>query len=81
MNPDKIMDGIIKELNKTLKAMAKAKNIDEKLAYSKVIKNLCKSLGVFFDLASEIMPFDDDDDDDDLDDLDDLDLEKEGIPF
>jgi hypothetical protein len=72
MNPDKIMDGISKELDKALKAMAKAKNIDEKLKYSKVIKNLCKSLGVFFNLASEIMPFDDDDDDDD---------EKEDIPF
>lgn len=70
MNPDKIMDGILKELDKTLKAMAKSKNIDEKLAYSKVVKNLCKSLGVFFNLASEVMPFDTDDD-----------FENEDIPF
>jgi hypothetical protein len=70
MDPDKIMDGISKELDKALKALAKAKNVDEKLAYSKVVKNLCQSLGVFFDLASEMMPFDTDDD-----------LENEDIPF
>lgn len=41
MDSDKIMDGLSKELNVALKAMAKAKNVNEKEAYSRIIKNLC----------------------------------------
>jgi len=70
MDPDKIIDGLSKELDSALKSMAKTKNLNEKLAYSRIIKNLCESLGVFFNLASEMMSFDSDDD-----------LEKEDIPF
>ncbi|MGV8073939.1 MAG: hypothetical protein AB2L11_05215 [Syntrophobacteraceae bacterium] len=68
MDPDRIMDGLSKELNAALKAMAKAKTVDEKEAYSRIVKNLCESLGVFLKLASEMMQFDDD-------------LEKEDLPF
>ena len=70
MDPDKIMDGLSKELNFALKAMAKAKDVNEKEAYSRIVKNLCESLGVFLNLATEMMPFDLDDD-----------LEKEDMPF
>ncbi|OQY11178.1 MAG: hypothetical protein B6I30_07305 [Desulfobacteraceae bacterium 4572_187] len=70
MDPEKIMDGLSKELNKALKAMSKAKNANEKEVYSRIVKNLCESLGVFLDLVSEMMPFDFDDD-----------LKKEDIPF
>ena len=70
MDPEKIMGGLSKELNFALKAMAKAKDVNEREAYSRIVKNLCESLGVFFNLASEIMSFDSDDD-----------LEKEDIPF
>ena len=70
MDPDRIMDGLSKELNSALKAMAKAKNVSEKEVYSRIVKNLCESLGVFFNLASEMMSFDSDDD-----------LVKEDIPF
>ena len=70
MDPDKIMDSLSKELNHALKAMAKAKNVNEKEAHSRIVKNLCESLGVFLNLVSEMMPFDLDDD-----------LEKEDIPF
>ena len=69
MDPEKIMDGLVKELNSALKGMAKAKDVNEKEAYSRIVKNLSESLGVFFNLASEMMSFDSDDD-----------LE-EGIPF
>jgi hypothetical protein len=61
MEPDKIMDGISRELMAALKDMAKAKNVDEKLKYSQVVKNLCDSLGMFLELASSMMPFEDDD--------------------
>jgi len=70
MDPDKIMDGLSNELNSALKAMAKAKDVNEKEVYSRIVKNLCESLGVFFNLASEMMPFNSDDD-----------LENEDIPF
>jgi len=70
MDPEKIMDGLSKELNFALKAMAKAKDVNEKEIYSRIVKNLCESLGVFFDLASEMMSFDSDDDSD-----------KEDLPF
>ena len=70
MDPDKIMDGLSKELNSALKAMSKANDVNEKEVYSRIVKNLCESLGVFFNLASEMMPLDSDDD-----------LEKEDIPF
>jgi len=70
MDPDKIMDGLSKELNFALKAMAKAKDVNEKEVYSRIVKNLCESLGVFLNLATEMMPFDLDDD-----------LEKEDMPF
>ena len=70
MDPEKIMDGLTKELNVALKAMSKAKGVDEKEAYSRIVKNLCESLGVFFNLASEMMSLDFDDD-----------SEEEDIPF
>ena len=71
MDPKKIMDGLSKELNFALKAMSKAKDVDEKEAYSRIVKKLCDSLGVFLNLASEMMPFDFDEDD----------LEEKDIPF
>jgi hypothetical protein len=70
MDPDKIMNGLSNELNSALKSMAKAKDVNEKEIYSRIVKNLCESLGVFFNLASEMMPFDSDDD-----------SESEDIPF
>ena len=70
MDPDKIMDGLSKELNSALKAMSKAKDANEKEVYSRIVKNLCESLGVFLNLASEMMSLDFDDD-----------LEKDDIPF
>ena len=69
MDTDRIMDGLLKELNSALKAMAKSKDMNEKEAYSRIVKNLCESLDVFLNLASEMMSFDSDD------------LEKEDIPF
>jgi hypothetical protein len=70
MDPEKIIFGLSKELDSELKAMSKAKDVNEKEIHSRIVKNLCESLGVFFDLASEVMSFDFDDDSD-----------KEDIPF
>lgn len=60
MDPEKIMDGLSKELGTVLKAISNAKTVEEKLAYSQIIKNLCESLGVFLDLASNMMGYEED---------------------
>jgi hypothetical protein len=60
MDPEKIMDGISKEIFTALKAMTKAKSLEEKLMYSEIVKNLCDSLGVFLGLISDMAPYDDD---------------------
>ena len=58
MDPEKIMDSLFKELTEDLNAMAKAKTIEEKIKYSEIINNLCESLGVFLNLASDMMDMD-----------------------
>ena len=69
------MDGLSKEINFSLKAMAKTKDVNAKETYSRIIKNLCESQGVFLKLASEIMSLDFDDE------LEDDDIENKDIPF
>jgi len=61
MDPEKIMNGISKEIFTALKAMEKAKTPEEKLTYSETVKNLCDSLGVFLNLISDFGLYDDDD--------------------
>lgn len=61
MEPEKIMENLFNELGAALKAISKAKTIEEKLAYSKVIKNLSESLGVFMGF-SDMMEDDDPED-------------------
>ena len=63
MDPGKIMDSLTKELNGAIKALSKAKTIEEKVAYSQVVKNMSESLGVFLNLASDLMALDLDDED------------------
>ena len=70
MDPDRVMSGLERELNSALKAMSKTKDLNEKEAYSRIIKNLCESQGVFLKLASDMMPLDFNDD-----------LDEEDIPF
>ncbi len=60
MDPEKIMTGISREIDVALKAMGKAKTPEEKLMHSGIVKNLCESLGVFLNLMSDMMPYDDD---------------------
>lgn len=69
MEPDVIIAGLTKELAAELKIMSKTKDINTKEAHSRIIKNLCQSLGVFFDLMNEMMLYDPDDDDLDNEDI------------
>lgn len=58
MDPEKIMDDISEEISNALKSMAKAKTPEEKLQHSKIVKNLCESLGVFLNLINTMVPYD-----------------------
>ena len=58
MNPEKIMEGLSKELEAALKAMASAKTVADKVAYSQIVKNLCDALGVFLSLANDMIGYD-----------------------
>ncbi len=64
MISDKLMDELSGEIERTLKAMAKAKTPEEKLTYSMVVKNLCESMGVFLQAAADYMEYADGDDED-----------------
>ncbi len=68
MEPDKILDNLSKEIIAALKAMGKTKDVNAKEAYSRIVKNLCESMGEFFELVGGMMPYDLDDDilDDDI---------------
>ena len=55
MNPEKLMDDLMKELDVALKAMSKAKTVEEKAVHSQIVKNLSESLGVFLNAASNLM--------------------------
>ena len=64
METEMLMEGLASEINSALKAMAKATTVEEKMAYSKIIKNLCGSLEVFLTLATDMMSYEADDYDD-----------------
>lgn len=62
MDPENLLNGISKELDSALKAMKKAKTPEEKLVHSKIVKNLCESMGVFLDLITTIGSYEDEED-------------------
>lgn len=59
MDPEKIMNGISREIFTALQSMEKAKTPEEKLMYSETVKNLCDSLGVFLNLITDMTSYDD----------------------
>lgn len=77
MDPVKIMDELSSQILASLKAMSKVKTVEEKLTYSKTVKNLCDSLSGFFELMNGMVPYDEYYEDDEYDEDDD----EEGIPF
>jgi hypothetical protein len=60
VNPEIIMDNLMKELDIALKDMSKAKTVEEKLVHSQIVKNLSSSLGIFLNLANTMMEDDPD---------------------
>lgn len=71
MNPEQLMDFLSKEINSALRNMSRTKDMNEKEVYSRIIKNLCESQGVFLKFTSEMMSYDFEDDD----------MDEEDIPF
>ena len=73
MEPEKTMDKLSGELEKAIKAMGKAKKLEDRVACSEVVKNLSSSLGVFLSLATDMMMTENyfDEDDDEYEDEDD----------
>ena len=61
MEPEKIMEQLSEETLNNLKLMSKVKSPEEKELYSRTIKNLCESLGVFMEIATNMMDLDIDD--------------------
>jgi hypothetical protein len=70
MDPEKLINALMAELEETLVLMAKVKTLDEKKQYSEIVHNLTESIGVFLKLASDMMDMDYDGDygEDDYDD-------------
>jgi hypothetical protein len=61
MNPEKILDGILREITAALESMDKAEATEEKLHYSKIVKNLSESFATIIDVSIAIDDeFDDD---------------------
>ena len=84
MDPEMI-NGLSKQVLSALKAMEKSKNVDEKLKYSEVVKNLCESMGVFLNLITEMgrmnEGYDDEDFEDEFNDDEDENNNDNIVPF
>ncbi|MFH2122570.1 MAG: hypothetical protein ABIJ50_03675 [Pseudomonadota bacterium] len=55
MDAEKLMENMSDELSAAIRAMTKAKTVEEKVAYSQVVKNLSEAMGVFLSLADSMM--------------------------
>ena len=54
-DPTEAIEKLQTEINRTLKEFSKAKNIEEKLKLSELLKNLTQSLNVYFDFLSTVI--------------------------
>lgn len=54
-DPTEAIEKLQAEIDRTLKEFAKAKNTEEKLKLSEILKNLTQSLNVYFDFLSTVI--------------------------
>ena len=54
-DPTEAIEKLQAEINRTLKEFSKAKNTEEKLKLSELLKNLTQSLNVYFDFLSAVI--------------------------
>jgi len=79
MDPEEMIEALLTEIKANITLMKKAKKPEDKLIYSKVIKNLCSSFGEVIGVAKTMLMAGLDEFDDDFDDWDDDD--DRTIPF
>jgi hypothetical protein len=58
------MESMSTQLTEALKSLAKAKTVEEKVAYSQIVKNLSEAMGIFLNIAADGMMEDYDFDED-----------------
>ena len=54
-DPTEAIEKLQAEIDRTLKEFSKAKNTEEKLKLSELLKNLTQSLNVYFDFLSTVL--------------------------
>ena len=54
-DPSDILEPIVVEARRVLEDMKKTEDVNERLSQSKILKNLCQSIGIFFDMTSTAM--------------------------
>ena len=69
-DPTKTIAKLQEEIDRTLKELAKAKGVDEKLKWGELLNNLTDSIGVYFDfvissMAAESEMWDEEEEDED----------------
>ena len=56
-DPEELMSSLTTVVEKNIKELSKMKDVEQRRIQSEVIKNLCSSLGVFFDFIANTMDF------------------------
>jgi hypothetical protein len=54
-DPTEAIEKLQAEIDRTLKEISRAKNIEDKLKLSELLKNLTQSLNVYFDFLSTVI--------------------------
>jgi hypothetical protein len=54
-DPTEAIEKLQAEIDRTLKEISRAKNIEEKLKLSELLKNLTQSINVYFDFLSTVI--------------------------
>ena len=68
-DPTDILDPTMREAKRVLNEMRSTKDLAQRKDLSEILKNLCESAGVFFNLMTATMMADDFPDDDDDEDV------------
>ena len=58
-DPDDILEPTMREAKRILDEMSETKDLAQRKAQSEILKNLCESAGVFFELLKDTMITDD----------------------
>jgi len=64
MATEEIMESMSTQLTEALKSLARAQTVEEKVAYSQIVKNLSEAMGIFLNIAADGMMEDYDFDED-----------------